>query len=112
MAAYAAPAAPALLPAWPVGVPASLKDVAVEMSLESVDALINRQEALAEAIAQQSTDAVLTLVYALRRREHGWHATQATRVASASPSGRRVGDGARVAGAGLPVEPVGLPPAQ
>eukprot|EP00969_Alexandrium_andersonii_P019714 860070-Alexandrium_andersonii.AAC.1 len=52
------------------------------MALETADVLINRPEALAEAIMyqwvidggereQRSTDAVLTLVYALRRRELG-----------------------------------------
>eukprot|EP00969_Alexandrium_andersonii_P286052 12646280-Alexandrium_andersonii.AAC.1 len=77
MAAYTLPAAPAVLPAWPAGVPVALKDVATEMAFESVDVLINRPGALTEAImdqrvidggkrAQRSTDAVLGLVYALR----------------------------------------------
>eukprot|EP00969_Alexandrium_andersonii_P178377 7887142-Alexandrium_andersonii.AAC.1 len=69
MAAYTMPAAPAVLPAWPVGVLVALKDVAVEMSLEAVDVLVNRPETLTVAIIdqrvidggerdQRSTDAV------------------------------------------------------
>eukprot|EP00969_Alexandrium_andersonii_P261387 11555949-Alexandrium_andersonii.AAC.1 len=53
MAAYTLPAAPAVLPAWPVGAPVALKDVAVEMSLGTVDVLINRPEALTVAIMDQ-----------------------------------------------------------
>eukprot|EP00969_Alexandrium_andersonii_P181907 8038940-Alexandrium_andersonii.AAC.1 len=78
MAAYNLPAAPAVLPTWPVGVPVALKDVAVEMAMETVDVLVNRPETLTVAVMDQwvieggvrdqpSTDAVLELIYALRR---------------------------------------------
>eukprot|EP00969_Alexandrium_andersonii_P300392 13280635-Alexandrium_andersonii.AAC.1 len=47
------PAAPAVLPAWPAGVPVGLKDLASEMALESVDVLVHRPESLTEAIVDQ-----------------------------------------------------------
>eukprot|EP00969_Alexandrium_andersonii_P266556 11781039-Alexandrium_andersonii.AAC.1 len=73
------------------------------MAMDSVEVLIHQPESLTTAIMDQwvieggvrdrpSTDAVLELIYALRRRELGRLAAQATRTASTSPSGRRIGD--------------------
>eukprot|EP00969_Alexandrium_andersonii_P358901 15452000-Alexandrium_andersonii.AAC.1 len=53
MAAYNPPAAPAVLPTWPLGVPVALKDVAVEMALETVEVLVNRPETLTVAVMDQ-----------------------------------------------------------
>eukprot|EP00969_Alexandrium_andersonii_P256983 11361702-Alexandrium_andersonii.AAC.1 len=47
------PAAPVVLPAWPVAVPVALKDLASEMALESIDTLVRQPERLTEAIVDQ-----------------------------------------------------------
>eukprot|EP00969_Alexandrium_andersonii_P328300 14507228-Alexandrium_andersonii.AAC.1 len=94
------PVALAVLPVWPAGVPVGLKDLASEMALESVDVLVHRPDSLTEAIidqwvieggerAQQSVDAVLALVYALRRCELGRDAAQRQRLAEQPARWRR-----------------------